>query len=101
MHNESGDSSWLPGATGRCIIAQALSPNLPEAFFQSTPIAAKLFSRLQPSAMSTTVIFSDLSVGEAVTGQFTDDYGITFTDPAAKVATDPKAPFTNVLTAAW
>jgi hypothetical protein len=50
--------------------------------------------------MGTVITFSDLSVGDPVGGQFTDDYGITFISPLGKVASDPKSPFSNVLPAA-
>jgi hypothetical protein len=50
--------------------------------------------------MEPMITFSNLSVGDAVGGQFTHDYGVTFTSPTGKVAFDPKSPFSNVLPAA-
>jgi len=47
--------------------------------------------------MSTLVSFIDLSPGDIVTDQFSDDFGITFTAPAGRVALDSQSPFVNAL----
>lgn len=50
--------------------------------------------------MTTIVSFVDLAPGDIVTNQFSDDFGVAFTEPAGVIEPDSKSPFGNALEAA-